>query len=478
MAARARGSDAHGGAARVSRAALGLLLALFLAFPNAAAADEPSPLETCGPLERKNEAVELPIIQLRRLGGTKLGTVGVITFRSDRAEPIPFQIEERRGRKTAMPGGPEPTEDDRPGELDPDDLLVFMACDAGERRDATAVEKALAENAPIAAWREIQVTDPLDHRVGYVYLAVADRPPVTTRRYVAYEPRGDLVNSARYRIGLVNALPTYFSLIMNGVPGPNLLDGLRLRAEATLRADLAHWTLSERQGSHELIAWRDGPVRVIRRSRHQVAIGLGIKITAGIAHTYFYPRHVVGPGSLKLPFSPGILFRDITAFGGADVRDLRGWRYYAPGVPPKGFLVDGHMDDAESAFQGSGDWFALARGEQALLFVTRMSENLARAIPLRLVYRDDETQPYPPEDVPGTVPLVGYEGRHVETLSGGRYQFALHVYVLDGYHRGDERHVIAQLDTPLTVAVTAAVPEPSPKPNGRGPDADARKAAR
>jgi hypothetical protein len=461
----------------VSRAAVAFLLALFLALSSGAAADEPSPLDTCGPVERKNEAVELPIVALRRLGGTKPDKVGVIAFRGGRAEPIPFQIEEKRGRKTAMPGGPEPTEDDRPGELDPDDLLVFMACDAGERRDAADVEKALAEHAPITAWREIEVTDPLDHEVGYVYLAVSDRPPTTTRRYVAYEPRGDLVSAARYRIGLVNALPTYFSLVTNGGPGPNLLDGLRLRAEATMRADLAHWTLSERQGSHELIAWRDGPVRVIRRSRHQVAVGLGIKITAGIAHTYFYPRHVVGPGSLKLPFSPGILFRDITAFGGADVRDLRGWRYYAPGVPPKGFLVDGHTDEAERAFQGSGDWFVLARAEEALLFVTRMSENLARAIPLRLVYRDDATQPYPPEDVQGTVPLVGYEGRHVETLPGGRYQFALRVYVLDGYRRGDERHLIAQLDAPLTVAVTAAVPEPSPPPSGRVSGADARKAA-
>ncbi len=461
----------------MSRASSVLLLALWLALPRHAAAVEPSPLDTCGPVGRRYDAVELPIVQLRRLGGNGVDKVGLIAFRDGHAAPIPFQVEEKRGRKIAMPGGSEPTEDDRPGLLDPDDLLVFMACDAGERQDAARVEKALAEHAPLTAWREIEVTDPLDHQVGYVYLALSDRPPTTARRYVTYEPRGDLVRAARYRIGLVNALPTYFALVTDGAPGPNLLDGLRLRAEATLRADLAHWTLNERQGDHELIAWRDGPVRVIRRSRHQVAIGLGIKLTAGIAHTYFYPRHVVGPGSLKLPFSPGLLFRHITAFGGADVRDLRGWRYYAPGVPQKGFLVDGHMDEVERAFAGSGDWFVLSRGDQGLLFVTRMSENLARAVPLRLVYRDDGAEASPPEEVPGTVPLVGYEGRHVETLPGGRYQFALRVYVLDGYRRGDERHFVAELDTPLTVAVTAAVPEPPPPPSGRGSRAAAPPAA-
>src|SRR5439155_15905952 len=115
--------------------------------------------------------------------------------------------------------------------------------------------------------------------------------------------------------------------------------------------------LKEQHGGHQLIAWRAGAVRVVRRSRHQVVVGLGIRLTAGLAHTYFYARHVFGPGSLKLPFSPGILFRDITAYGGVDGRDLRGWRYYAPGAPADGFTVDGRMDDKELAFASHGDWF-------------------------------------------------------------------------------------------------------------------------
>jgi hypothetical protein len=105
--------------------------------------------------------------------------------------------------------------------------------------------------------------------------------------------------------------------------------------------------LNEQQGKHSLIAWKAGPVRVVRRSRHEVTLPLGIHLTAGVAHTYFYARHVFGPGSMKLPFSPSLLFRDITTFGGIDGRDLRGWRYWASGVPPGGFQIDGHMDDEE-----------------------------------------------------------------------------------------------------------------------------------
>jgi hypothetical protein len=199
-------------------------------------------------------------------------------------------------------------------------------------------------------------------------------------------------------------------------------------------------------------------VRVIRRSRHHVVIGLGIRLSAGTAHTFFYPQHVFGPGSLKLPFSPSVFFRDITAMGGADGRDLRGWRYHATGVPPEGFAIDGRMDAAERAFASEGRWFVLEDHRQALLFVFRTSENLARVVPLHLVYRDDAEHPAPPENDPGTVPLVGYEGHGVEKLPGGRYSFSIDIYALDRYHAGDEAAILGQIDAPLVATVTAEGP--------------------
>jgi hypothetical protein len=254
----------------------------------------------------------------------------------------------------------------------------------------------------------------------------------------------------------VNALPTYLALLRNGTPTANLLDGPRLRVHATLLANLADFSLNERQGKHRLLGWKAGPVRVVRRSRHYVSIGFGIELSAGVANTYFYSRHVYAPGSMKLPFSPGVFFRDIDAIGGADGRDLQGWRYHANGVPQRGFAIDGHASDEESRFAAEGNWFALADRDRAILFAVRLSENLAREIPLHLVYRDDAATPFPPEEVAGTVPLVGFQGHHVERLPGGRYRFALHIYSLPQFRPGDERSVLGDLDEPATVAVTAA----------------------
>jgi len=429
------------------------VLVFVVALSAQAAAEPLAGLGPCGPVDRPYDPVEVPAARLRDLKGTPVGRLGLIASRAGRGRPIPFQVDQRTGHKLALPEGSQPTRAERPGVVGGDDLVVFMACDAGERMAAADVEKSAGETAP-SLWREIRLDDPLDHREGFVYLVVADGPPESSARYVAYDGRGDLVSTARYRVGLVDALPNYFALVSDGTVGPNLLDGLRLRADATLLADLAHWTLDEQRGEHQLVAWKSGPVRVVRRSLHQVRLGLGIHLTAARAHSYFYPRHVFGPGSMKLPISPGWVFREITAFGGADFRDLRGWRYHAPGTPPEGFRIDGHMDEAERAFDGSGDWFLLARGEEAIMMVTRMTENLRRAVRLKLVYVDDAERRAPPETVVGSVPLVGYRGLGVERLPADRYQFQLRIFVLSPYHAGAERRVLAQLDAPLRVEVT------------------------
>jgi hypothetical protein len=447
-AARPDADRGAGGLSAAVRLAASVMLAATLAAATPAAAADP--LGPCGPVDRPHDAVELPVVALQRLGKTPLERLGLVAFRGGHAAAIPFQVDERRGRKVAMADGSEPLDDDRPGALDPDDLLVFMVCDAGERRGDAPLPGADA----ITAWREIEITDPQTSRTAYAYLVVSETPPKTAKRYVDYTPEGDLVASTTYRVGLIDALPTYLALLRDGTPTPNLLDGPRLRVHATLLANLADFTLHEGQGKHRLIAWKAGPVRVVRRSRHYVSIGFGIELTAGVANTYFYSRHVYAPGSMKLPFSPGVFFRNIDAVGGADGRELRGWRYHANGVPRGGFSVDGRVSDEEKRFAALGDWFVLAERERALLFAVRLSENLAREVPLHLVFRDDAATPFPPEKEPGTQPLVGFEGHHIERLPGGRYQFALHIFALPAFEEGDQRAILRALDTPVTAAVT------------------------
>src|SRR5437764_15461735 len=86
-----------------------------------AAAGEVAPLGACGPLDRRFEAVEMPAAGLR-LGGTPIARLGVAAFAHGVAQPIPFQVDERRGRKLALTEGREPLRDDKPDVVDADDL--------------------------------------------------------------------------------------------------------------------------------------------------------------------------------------------------------------------------------------------------------------------------------------------------------------------------------------------------------------------
>ena len=440
---------------RVGRLAAALVVVL-PALAGAAAA--PVPLGPCGPIARAHDAVELTASRLRRLGGTPLDRIGLVAWTNGVAHPIPFQVDERVGSHVAMPNGPEADRDDQPGILDKDDAFLFMPCDAGERAPDGA--------PPAALGREIRLDDPRTGRTAWAYVMLGDAPPRTDRRYVAYDAAHDIVSTATWRVGCVGALPSYFALGLAGSLGPNLVDGLRLRAEATLRGNLAHWTLDETEGRHRLVAWTEGAIRVMRRSRHEVDIGLGIHLTAGVAHTAFYAEHVLAPGSLHLPFSPSIFFKDITAIGGVDLHLPPGWRYVAPGTPAAGFAIDGTMNDAERGFTARGDWFALVHDGEAVMVVVEMSENLRRALPLGLVYRDDAAHAAPPERERGQMPLVAMQAREVQNLEPARYRFQLRIVMLHGWSAATADGVRRDVATPLTADVTVPPDWPSPPAPG------------
>jgi hypothetical protein len=452
MATRPQGTHADGRARQLTAA----LVFVGTVTGAARAIETPPPLGRCGPVARRHEHVELRTFELKRLARTPVGQVGVVAMRDGAVQPIPFQVDERQGRAIAMLDGDEPSADARPGVLDPDDVIVFLPCDAGAR---VAPEALAARVAGLTTWREVQLDDPIGGARGFAYVVVAAAPPATERRYVAYEPATDLVSTAAYRIGMVDALPSYFAVAMREPLGANLLDGLRLRAAATLRGSLATFDIDETDARHVLIAWKAGAVRVVRRSRHDVKLlGIPLQISAGTANTSFYPLHVFAPGALKLPISPSVLFREIEATGGVDLRDLRGWRFVAPGTPPDGFAIDGAMDDAEQAFQADGTWFVLVHGREAILVTITLSENLAQAIPFGIAYVDDAARRAPPEHEAGSVPLVGFRGRGLERLSADRYRFDLRVFLLPDYRPGDAERVLRQRDVPLVASVTGPAP--------------------
>jgi len=424
---------------------------LAFAAAGAAHAAAEAPIGACGPIARRHDHVEMRVYDLGGLGRTPTEQLGVVAIRDGHLEPIPFQLDESRGSKPTLEGRGARI-DQRPGQLDFDDVLLFLPCDAGER--ASDAERARwATELGVTEWREIRLDDPLTNIVGWAYAIVAPDPPRNATHYVGYADT-DLVSTDTYRIGMAGALPIFFAMLVDGRPTPNLLDGLRLRAKGVLRTGVSSITITEHDARHTLTASGAGPIRVVRRSEHHVDIGLGIELAVGTAHTYFYPLRITGPGKMSLPFSPGILFREITASGGVDLTGLEGWTFEAAGLTtPVG--VDGRTSDAEREFARRGRWFVLRNGPTALLTVMRTSPNLARTAPLDVLYVDDATAPADGDRVPGHVPLVGFQANGLERLAADRYAFTFDVLFDPAWVPGREAVLLRQLDTLLAVTVSA-----------------------
>ena len=193
-------------------------------------------------------------------------------------------------------------------------------------------------------------------------------------------------------------------------------------------------------------------MRVVRRSRHHVVVGLGIQLTRGRRQHLFLPAARVRAGldeaallaraSSSATSTPSAASTGATSAAGATTRRAcrrTGFRDRRP---------DGRRGARLRARAATGS--CSRSTSEAILFVTRMSENLAAAHPARASSTATTRRtPTRRSTCPGTRAARRLtRDAASRSVPGGRYTFALRIFVLDRYRRGDERRVLAQLDAP------------------------------
>src|ERR1700687_331098 len=86
------------------------------------------------PSGRLGDVVRITGSDLAAFNGVAIERVGVLACASDACRPIPFQVDERDAEgRWVLDQGPEPTQDEPPGLIDDNDVLLFNAEDAGDR---------------------------------------------------------------------------------------------------------------------------------------------------------------------------------------------------------------------------------------------------------------------------------------------------------------------------------------------------------
>lgn len=367
--------------------------------------------------------------QIHQLLGARISYLEVVALRDGRPVPIPFQVDERLADgRYALPYGREPVLDDNPGVLDAADEIAMMLSDLGPRVTAADVLRPGAI--------EIAVADPLGGPPRYAYIAVVEFPRRSLDRYVEFENERNVIESDAYRIGFTNEMPTDFALQeRKGENRPNMIDRFKIRVSARV---LNYFNLSLDEGRliNRLVAWRAGPVRVIRRIDHAMRLVLGIRSPEVVSYNFFYRDYVQNPFEVRFPWIPRILFGDIKVRIALDFTDLSGFRLVWSDMErepidiraTRGIAILGESDTAPSI-----RWIGFS-GRGRIVVQTLAPAPILERIDRRLFFRHDPELSDPPERVPGESPALGYVMTGWEDLPSGTHHLdSLLVVARDEY---------------------------------------------
>lgn len=446
----------------------GAVLGTFLAVGLAAQAKEAKTIT------RTEDPVIIEGKHFPELMGKNIEKLRLFAFFAGEFKPIPFQIDEKLpdgsyALPNLAPGMSEgkevSTNDEDRGLFDDNDDLVFMIKDIGDRAARSVWRKGYDKGM------EIIVTDPLTGGKGYAYLLHFETPPPPSKvDYVKTYREGEnrsIIEAITYTLGdrEDEFCYDYLSIVGgDGKKGPDLLDRMeKIRAKAKTRRlflsidfnfgfDVVTKTI--------LIAFKDGPVRVISRSKGLLDF-MVIKIEAsGWGETFYYSSHFTRPIILELPVNLDKFLRSFDLYGACDfTKETYGSKVYDP-INPQGTLLDGKMSEAEKSLITDVDhnWVlgtspAMGTIFHRLYFPPEWLKHVKRGSYIL----DDETIDDEPEDNPGQV-RVGYHfGNFVKCLSKGRHVYHEYFYFPEKFQWGEQDKILNVLDNPIKTEAGAGI---------------------
>ena len=391
--------------------------------------------------------------------GKEIRSIRVFSRQEDRLQPIRFQVDERTETGDwIFPYGKKSNGWRSNGRLAPQDVILFMAKDAGGKAEDLSVLPGSPSVLPL------ELNDPGDGGAGWVYLAAytgEDPPPLSPlANYVHYDAEREIISSAYTRAEYLitdDGLHTSFYKHHSTPPeaggtGQNLVDRLKFRVGIRF-FKLVSLSLHEEMLGSDVVAYIEGPVRVLRRVEQFVKLPFGIRGVRTHADVDMYECFSTVPISLQIPRG----FHRVVSSA-----DLRFGTDYSPNAIGSFFLnselsepliIDGRMSEAEKRFPRGQDRWRIFYGPYGVL-MTRVlyPPELLEKVEVRQGYIDDLETPMPVERYPGS---IGYAYTEIlaEKLQAGTYRVFLDFYFPPHYQPGDETVFLQLRDNPLRIRI-------------------------
>ncbi len=357
---------------------------------------------------RYYEPVEVPGEMLTPLLGQNLDRISVYAYQNGSPHPILFQIDEMTPQGMfILTRGPEANLDQANHVLDKQDLLVFMARDAGQKAPAAdnSVEVVIIDTQSDQRLYVYvtQAEDPVTPNTFEPLTRVIDTPGVFNLRFTTYGYDA-LVNEREDK-----SMPTIFinKLWVEKQAGgneQNILDRQKIRGYISFLGGLIKVPINEKIVSGGIVAYKPGPVRILTHSVMYPLFPLGIKGPKFNIDTILADTLTLTVTTVDVPFDPGSLITEMALSFGTDLTPAaKGMRYHNS-TNLQGFTVDGKMSGSEKKFNEQKDQWRLVTGPQGTqIQFTKFDKKFMQDGQAFSTYSDDESEEHPPENNPGDI---------------------------------------------------------------------------
>jgi hypothetical protein len=411
------------------------------------AALSPIPGPSEAPVEWR--AIVLKGASMPELDGTEESRLEVLAIHGEHLGPIPFQVDEvLPDGQYALPDGPHPVTDDSPGILDRDDEVAMMLSDFGERAGTAA-----RANLPPGAL-QIEAADPVTGERRYAYIASVAAPRRSTVSYMRYDPALERIDGASYQMTFLSDFPVGLALRSEeGELSPNLISGTQVRVTARV---LMFFTMhfGAYGVKNRVLAWRAGPIRVIRRVSHSVKLIFGIQSPWVVSSEVFYRDYSEDSFVAWVPWVPRLFFGDVRVRTWLDFVGLDSFSLSWSGMegPP---LSIGEPD-AKTVARIQRDppytrWLVL-RGDGKIIIQTFMPSPDFDIVRAQLYYCDGRSASDASDECTGATLRIGYLMTGWQDLSAGTHRLKSVLIVLPA--DADPHQVASQLATSPAITVS------------------------
>ena len=391
-------------------------------------------------LDRFYDPIEVRGELFPELHNSEIDQLGLLACNDGKLDFITFQFDEwTEDGELVLKMGENNNAEKANNKLDPQDQLVFMARELGDRVEPAMWQKLSDKGM------EIEVIDPLTQERAWAYLLhfpnkIPEDKLKTAKRvetetpefraigdsYTVYGTSKD-IGKKHYRTVINNLISVTPAAGGNGL---DLTDKQKARASVRMLFGMLKLNFVEESVIGGVDKYFAGPVRGL--CRNWAALSLPMKLKSPRFHlsVYVYDTMIFIPIQNTFPINPGYVLTDFQTTTGYDLHPINGlgMKYYSD-TNPRGFLIDGYMSKEErKEYNDNPDNWRCVVGPQGwIVHRSLWDEDYRRQAKIRMKYIDDIEHQSPPDNFPGDLGYY-YTESTIDSLEPRSYFFQLDYY--------------------------------------------------